>query len=319
MTTSMGPGASKAVVWAASVRPRQDGKFALVTGANAGLGFFISAQLAHAGARVILACRNSQRADAAASAIRSRIPGADVTTMIVDTSDIQSVQNAGDRLGELPRLDVLIANAGIVHTPRRRQVSVDGNELVLATNHLGHFALIAHAMPVLSRTPGSRVVSMGSIISRLMDSKLDNLQLERGYNAVRAYAQSKIAVQSFGFELDRRLRAAGLDVRSLVVHPGYSTGGLTPRVAGVNEPSTAKRFIDNLQGLAGAQGKDHGAWSAVRAATDPEADGGQYWGPEFLVRGRPVLQAPTRTSLDLDVADHLWAASERYAATPFPL
>ncbi|MBC7550118.1 MAG: SDR family NAD(P)-dependent oxidoreductase, partial [Cellulomonas sp.] len=294
----------------------------VITGANAGLGYFTAEQLADAGAHVVLACRNPARAETAAGVIRGRVPGASVSTVPLDVADLASVRRAAETLLELPAIHGLILNAGIVHPPRTREASVDGNELVLATNFLGHFALTALLLPALRRTRGSRVVSLGSMISRIIDSTLEDLQLETGYRHWTAYAQSKIAMQVFGFELDRRLRAADAGgpggVESLVVHPGYSISGLTPGIRGVSEPGRGARFVDNLQGLM-AQGKDHGAWPTVRAATDADARGGQYYGPHFLTRGAPVLQAPTRTSLDQPLAARLWSHSESLTNTPFLL
>ncbi|TFB53520.1 SDR family NAD(P)-dependent oxidoreductase [Cryobacterium tagatosivorans] len=307
--------------WDPRALPSQAGKTFVVTGANAGLGYFTSEQLAAAGAQVVLACRNPDRADAALAALRARVPGASVSTITLDVADLDSVRTASESLLQFPRIDGLILNAGIVHPPRDRQVSPDGNELVFATNYLGHFALTARVLPALLRTPGSRVVALGSMITRLMDSALDDLQLETGYDLWKAYAQSKIATQVFGFELDRRLRESGLGgpagVQSLVAHPGYSISGLTPGIPGVNEPARDKRAIDGLQLLLGAQGKHQGAWPIVRAAVDPRAAGGQYYGPRWLIRGRPARQAPTRTSRDLAIAARLWSRSEAFLGAPF--
>jgi len=311
------------VSWNPRALPDQAGRTFVVTGANAGLGFFTSEQLASAGAHVVLACRNPVKAAAAVAAIRGRVRGASVSTLDLDVADLTSVRAAAQRMAEFPRLDGLILNAGIVHPPVDRAVSLDGTELVLATNYTGHFLLTGLVLPVLQRTPGSRVVSLGSIITRLMDSALDDLQLEVSYTNWKAYAQSKIAAQVFGFELDRRLRAAGLGgpagVQSLVAHPGYSISGRTPGIRGVNEVSRGKRFVDTLQGFIGAQGKDAGAWPIVRAAIDPAAVGGQYYGPRFLTRGTPTLERPTRTSRDRGVATRLFTRTELLVDAPFPL
>lgn len=304
--------------WNPRAIPSQAGKTFVVTGANSGLGYFTSEQLAAAGAHVVLACRNLTKADAAARALRKRVPGASVSVLRLDVSDLASVAAAAEEMLGLPRVDGLILNAGSVHPPRRRAVSVDGHELVFATNYLGHFALTARVLPALLRTPGSRVIPLGSMISWLLPSRLRDLQLSGRYNPWAAYAQSKIALQVFGFELDRRLRAAGADVEAIVVHPGYSISGRTPRIPGVNEPSRATRFADNLQAPV-TQGKDHGAWVIVRAATDPLATGGDYFGPRFLTKGAPVRQTPTRTSLDHAVAERLWTQSESLAGIRFPL
>ncbi len=306
--------------------PSQAGKTVVVTGANAGLGFWASEQLARAGAHVVLACRNPERANAAARAIQARTPSALVSTVTLDVASLASVATAAETLNVLERIDGLVLNAGIVHPPREREFSADGLELVMATNFLGHFALTAQLMPTLNTTPGARVVSLGSMISRLLDSSLEDLQLAGGYNAWRAYAQSKIAMQVFGFELDRRLSAAAAAsetddsqrVSALVAHPGYSIGGRTPRVPGVNEPSTRKRFTDNLQAPI-TQGKDRGAWPIVRAIADPDARGGQYWGPRFVNKGEPVLQKPSATSVDRAIAERVWAEAEALTGVDFTL
>ncbi|WP_130178765.1 SDR family NAD(P)-dependent oxidoreductase [Cryobacterium sp. SO1] len=309
--------------WNPRSLPDQSGRTFVVTGANAGLGYFTGEQLAGAGAHVVLACRNPAKAAAAVAAIRGRAPGASVSTLELDLADLASVRRAAERMLEFPQLHGLILNAGIVHPPTDRSVSLDGTELVLAANYTGHFLLTSLVLPVLLGTPGSRVVSLGSLISRLMDSALDDLQLEVTYNGWKAYAQSKIAMQVFGFELDRRLRAAGQGgvggVQSLVAHPGCSISGLTPGIRGVNEVSRAKRFVDTLQSFVGAQGKDAGAWSTVRAAIDPAVTGGQYYGPRLLTRGTPTLQHPTRTSLDRDIAARLFARTEALIDAPFAL
>jgi NAD(P)-dependent dehydrogenase (short-subunit alcohol dehydrogenase family) len=306
------------VTWDPEALPHAVGKTIAVTGANAGIGYFAGEQLARAGAHVILACRDPERAEAAVSAIRRRVPGASVEAMPLDVADRSSVAAAAAALTEREHLDVLLLNAGIVHAPKRRATDAYGNELVLATNVLGHFALAALTMPVLERTPGARVVSLGSLATLLARFPLDDLQLANSYRSWNAYAQSKIALQAFGFELDRRMRAAGSGVSSLVVHPGYSTSGRTPGIRGVNQPSHRKRFVDNLQ-AAWTQGKDHGAWSAVRASLDPDAQGGQYYGPREVTRGAPALARATRTTRSPRVGARLWPLLEEYSGQRFDL
>lgn len=306
------------MVWDPFDLPRQDGKTIVVTGANRGIGYFAAEQLAGAGARVILACRDSTRADAAARSIRARVPGAAVALLELDVSNLTSVRAASDWLRGQNGIDVLIENAGIVHPPRRRETSVDGNELVLSTNFLGHFALTALVMPALRQVPHGRIVLLGSMASRLSGFDVDDLELEHGYMPWKAYAQSKIAVQSFGFELGRRLRSTAASMSATVAHPGYSISGLTEDIRLVNEPTRRARFAGNLQALA-AQSKNRGAWSIVRAAIDRDAAGGSYWGPSLITRGRPTQQQATRTSLDPVVARRLWHFAEEATGVPFPL
>lgn len=302
------------MTWYPLPLPSQTGRRYLVTGANAGLGFFTAARLAGAGAHVVLGGRSPERLDAAAAAIRGARPAASVDTLVMDVSSLESVTDATGRLLAEAPLDGIVANAGIVHPPRHREESVDGNELVLATNVLGHFALLGRLVPHLA--PGRRVVSLGSLATRLSTFRVDDLQLERGYDGWRAYAQSKIAAQSVGFELDRRLRAVGSSVASVVAHPGYSVSGRTPTVPGVNEPSRGGRFGDALQ-AAWAQGKHRGAEVVLHALTAADVEGGQFWGPRFLTRGEPTLQEPTRVSSDPAVAARVWALAEQATGRPF--
>lgn len=306
------------MTWDPTAVPDAHGKTVMVTGANAGVGYFASEQLAAAGAHVVLACRSPERAEAAVSAIRRRVPGASVEATPLDVSDAASVAEAAAGLRSREHLDVLILNAGIVHPPADRAVDARGNELVLSTNVLGHFQLTALALPVLERTPGARVVTLGSLATLLARFPVDDLQLDGSYNSWNAYAQSKIAAQVFGFELDRRLRTAGKDIASVVVHPGYSTSGRTPGIRGVNQPSKAKRFADNLQ-AAWTQGKDHGAWNPVRAALDPDVRGGDYLGPRWVTKGAPAKAVATRTSRDAKVGARVWELLEEYTGQRFAL
>lgn len=289
------------------------GKRILVTGANAGIGFWTSLQLAQRGAEVIMACRNPEKTENAVAAIRSRVPHAVLNTLSLDVSSLESVAIAVDKLQGLERLDALVANAGIVHPPSKRRESVDGLELVAATNYFGHFGLVAGLLPVLERTIGSRVVTLGSLATLLVKPRINDLQLRENYASWQAYAQSKIMTQSFAFELDRRLQLSGSGVRSLCAHPGYSISGRTPFVAGINEPSRSKRMIDGSQAPF-AQGKNQGAWSVVRAALDIHAleeNGPIFFGPRALVKGSAVRQKPARITTDLSAARGIWNEAEQ--------
>jgi NAD(P)-dependent dehydrogenase (short-subunit alcohol dehydrogenase family) len=284
----------------------------LVTGANAGIGFWSSLQLAQRGAEVIMACRNTGKAEIAAKAIRARVPDANLRTVELDVSSLDSVANTAKMLNGLSHLDVLIANAGMVHTPRTRRSSVDGLELVAATNYFGHFALVAGLLPALERAGAARVVTLGSLSTRLVRPHLDDPQLLENYSPWRAYAQSKIMVQSFAFELDRRLQLASSSIRALSAHPGYSISGRTPAVAGINEPGILKRTGDTLQAPF-TQGKDRGAWPIVRASLDPkvfELPGPVFYGPRGWVKGGPTLSRPASITTNRDAAKTIWFAAE---------
>jgi NAD(P)-dependent dehydrogenase (short-subunit alcohol dehydrogenase family) len=298
--------------------PPQKGKTFVVTGGNAGIGYFISEQLARAGGTVVIAARNPQKAAAAIAAIRAEVPDADVSSVTLDLSSYAGVRaGAAELLATLPRIDALIENAGTVMPSKSRQETVDGNEIMFGTNHLGHFLLTALLYPTLAKTPGSRIVTMGSGATKLRKLQANNLQSRGAYSAFTAYAQSKHATQGFGFELDRRLRAVGSPVTALVAHPGSGVDGISPPRPGVFEPNSGDRALAKVMFFGG--GKDKAAWSAVRAATDPDARGGDYWGPRNGFAGTPARVKPAASSHAPAFGAALWQLSERQTATPFPL
>ncbi|MEV0041400.1 SDR family NAD(P)-dependent oxidoreductase [Streptomyces sp. NPDC050804] len=291
------------------------GRTYAVTGGNAGIGYFISEQLAAAGAHVVVLGRNPERLAAALDSIKTRQDSARVTSVPLDLADLDSVAAAAETLRGLDRLDGLIANAGISDPGRERRTTQQGFELAVGTNHLGHFALTALVMPRLAATPGSRVVAIGSIMAKTTKFDPDDLQSERSYRPQHAYTQSKHAVLLTAFELDRRLRAAGVDVESLAAHPGLSVDAFSPARDGIVRSSAFGRALGRLP--LPVQGKDRGAWSAVHAATDPGARGGQYYGPRRGSSGRPALTRPPRIGLDAAVASRLWSRSEELTGITF--
>jgi NAD(P)-dependent dehydrogenase (short-subunit alcohol dehydrogenase family) len=304
--------------WNPTSLPSQDGRVFLVTGSNAGLGYFASEQLARAGAHVIMSGRNPNRLAAARAAMGRRVPDASVETLLLDTSNLGSVRAAAASVGGRARLDGVLLNAGIVHPPRTREVTADGNELVLATNVLGHFALAGALLPVLERAETApRMVWLGSLSTAMGSYDPVDPQLEENYSPWRAYVQSKVIVQALGFEADRRLRARGHAVRSLVAHPGYSVSGRTPGIRGVNEPTRGSRFVDNLQ-AAVTQSKERGAWAPVRALIDPDAEGGTFWGPKGGMKGMPRPARPAALTADPERGARLWSFCEEVTAVQWP-
>lgn len=214
--------------WDVHRLPHAGGKSFLVTGGNAGIGYFVAEQLAVTGALVVLGSRDRAKAEGAITSISSRVPGARLKHLPLDLADLASLKASVDELG-LDRLDA------VVHNSRRgaRPSTAPRNhgfyhELMLATNHLGHFALTHHLAPLLMATPGSRIVTTGSFAAKSERLDLDDLQSERDYQPKRAYARSKLAQMLFAVELDRRLRAAGSTTLSVVVHPGGALDSLTP-------------------------------------------------------------------------------------------
>lgn len=299
--------------------PDLTGRSYLVTGSNAGLGYFASEQLVRAGARVFMTGRSPNRLAAARAAIHRRVPDAApaaVETLLLDTSNLGSIRAAAASIRMRGQLDGVLLNAGIVHPPKRRETTVDGHEVVFATNVLGHFALAGELLTVLAGAEG-RMVWVGSMSTSLWRYDPVDHQLVTEYTAWRAYVQSKVIVQALAFEGDRRLRAAGIPVASLLAHPGYSTSGRTPGIAGVNAPTKLTRFVDNLQ-AAFTQSKEHGAWAPVRALIDPHAEGGDFFGPRFVVRGEPQRARATRETRSAELGARAWQACEEATGMPWP-
>ena len=294
--------------WDPQLLPDLHGRTYLVTGANTGLGYFSTEQLTAAGAHVYMTGRHPNRLAAARRALMRRVPDASVESLLLDTSNLGSVRAAAASIRSHGGLDGLLLNAGIVHPPAQREQTQDGNELVLATNALGHFALAGALLATLAAASG-RMVWVGSMSTTISPYDPVDPQLVDTYTPWRAYVQSKIATSVLGFEADRRLRAADVAVASLVAHPGYSTSGRTPGIHGVNEPTRTTRFVDNLQ-AAFTQSKEHGAWPLVRALVDREIEGGSFVGPRRVTRGRPVVAKPSRIVRSTDIAERIWDFAE---------
>lgn len=286
-----------------------------MTGATRGLGYFACEQLARAGAHVILTGRNPNRLADARAAVNRRVKDADVESLLLDTSNLGSVRAAAATVKGRGKLHGLLLNAGIVHAPRERTTTQDGHELVFATNVLGHFALAGALLGSLAAGLG-RMVWVGSLSTSLPGFEVDPA-LVNGYSPWRAYVQSKIATTALGLDADRRLRDAHMPVASVVAHPGYSIGGRTAGIIGVNEPTRAKRFFDNLQAPI-AQSKEDGAWSLVHALVAPEVEGGQLWGPRMLVRGTPTLQKPHGLAQESAVAEGMWEFCQEATGIRWP-
>jgi NAD(P)-dependent dehydrogenase (short-subunit alcohol dehydrogenase family) len=274
----------------------------LVTGGNAGIGYFAAEQLASAGAQVVIGSRDPAKAETAAAAIRSRVAGARITHVRIDLADLASLAEV-----DTGALDAVVCNAGVAldHPPRRE--TPGGHELMFGTNHLGHFALVARLMPVLA--PDARIVTTGSFAAKSASLDFADLQSERDYRPKRAYERSKLAQMLFALELDRRLRAAGSKRLSVLAHPGGALDALTPSRPPVHVRTTGQ-WLKGLPARVLLQGKDAGARPAVRAVLGPDVTGGQLWGPRvFGLRGRPRLE-PRWANLTGDAAaERLWAES----------
>ncbi|TKS96372.1 SDR family NAD(P)-dependent oxidoreductase [Streptomyces lasalocidi] len=306
--------ASQSRLWDVHRLPSAEGRIFLVTGGNAGIGYFTAEQLAATGAVVILGSRDAAKAKAAITSIRSRVCGAHVRHLQLDLADLSSLKTAVDRL-DLDQLDAVVHNAGVALDDLPRRETKDGHELMFGTNHLGHFVLTQWLAALLSAAPAGRIVTVGSFAARSERLDLGDLQSTQDYRPKRTYGRSKLAQMCFGFELDRRLRTAGSTVLSVVAHPGGALDSLTPSRPPVHAATPGERLRALPTGLL-VQGKDAGAWPVVRAVLDPEVQGGQLWGPRvFGLRGDPRREPVPSHMADPAVAARLWAASAELAGT----
>ena len=304
-------GANPRTGWSLSEVPTQTGRTVLVTGANTGLGFETARMLAGKGAKVVLACRDVRKGERAVERIRRESPAADVSLAGLDLADLDSVAAFERAFREKhERLDLLINNAGVMVPPFSR--TQQGFELQFGTNHLGHFALTGRLMPLLLKTPRSRVVVLSSAGANFGHIHLKDLQFERRkYRAWIAYTQSKLANLMFALELARRLEAAGASVSAIAAHPGGSATDLQ------RNTSFFQRVYNPLLATAPAEG----ALSTLRAALDPAARNGSYWGPTglFEMRGPPGEAYLPRRAKNPAVARQLWSESERLTGIRFSL
>ncbi|MDQ4094428.1 MAG: oxidoreductase [Actinomycetota bacterium] len=292
--------------WSAADIPDQTGRTVLVTGANSGLGLRTAIALAEHGATTLLACRDAQRGRAALDRVRCSSGGANATLIRLDLADLSSITKAANETRSITgdRLDVLVNNAGVMATPPRR--TVDGFELQMGTNHLGHAALTWLLGPALA--PGARVVTVSSLAHRSGGLDLDDLDFtRRRYNPAAAYSASKLANLLFTFELHRRARDAGRDLVAVAAHPGLTDTELvfnTARMHSAGPLAHVARWGNKLitQGVAG------GALPQLYAATAPDVHGGEYFGPTSLgeTRGAPGRAAASAAARNAHTAQMLW-------------
>ena len=296
--------------WNAADIPDQHGRTAVVTGANGGLGLETARALAAKGAHVVVAARNQKKAAAAVDDIRAGVPDASLEVVALDLASQASVREAAQRiLGAHARIDLLINNAGVMAIAESR--TVDGFETQFGVDHLGHWTLTALLLPALLRTDGSRIVTVTSTahhMGRAVD--VANPHMEGRYGPLRAYGQAKLANFHFGLGLQRELEKAGASTASLIAHPGLSDtdlqvvsvqesgGGLTQRFS---------RIAARHTGMSPAEG----ALPQLRAATDPAARGGEFYGPLFVNNGSPVRKPILRRLGMATATARLWKVSER--------
>ena len=303
---------SRSATWTPAAIPSQAGRLALVTGANSGLGFHTTLGLARAGAEVVLAVREVKKGLAAADAVRREVPRARLSVERLDLAELDSVRAFAERWGGRA-LHLLVANAGVMAVPVRR-TTADGFELQFATNFLGHFALGALMLPRLREAPGARLVTLSSVAHRTARIDFGDLQGERRYQPWKAYGQSKLAMLMWALELQRRSAREGCGVTALSAHPGYARTELmkTGPNLGKPMPALARKVMGAVEPLVSHSAGD-GALPVLRAATDPGAAGGSYWGPAGFMEltGQPGPAKIAAHARNEATARRLWDEAER--------
>lgn len=297
--------------------PSQQGKIAVVTGANTGLGYETVINLAKKDCKVIMACRNPDKAEEAKTKIEAKVPGADLGILLIDLSDLSSVRAFAQAFRQqCDRLDLLINNAGIMWPPY--SLTVDGFESQMATNYFGHFLLTALLLDLMPDTPASRVVSLSSNAHKLGSGKInfDDLQSEQNYSKTGAYAQSKLACLMFGNELQRRLAKAGKKIRSVTAHPGVANTELARHM-----PQYQIELVRYTIGPLLSHSPDQAAMPIVMAALDPGVQGGEYCGPQgFLeMKGKPGRAKQSAYAQNQAAAEKLWNVSEELTGCTFAI
>jgi len=301
--------------WTADLISSQAGRTFIVTGANSGLGFATTRELARHGAHVIMAVRNATKGEEALRTLRAAQPDARLELRLLDLSDLDSVRafSTGILANRVP-VDVLINNAGIMMPPR--SLTRQGFESQFGANHLGHFALTGLLLDTLKAGRDARVVTVSSTLHRRGVIHFDDLTGERNYSPLAFYAQSKFANAVFGLELHRRLRAGRVPVKSILAHPGYSATNLQS-----TGPTGLLKLVLKFTNRVVAQGVEIGALDQLYAATDAKAESGQFIGPDGRgeSRGYPTIVQPVESARDPDLGKRLWRVSEELTGVHFDI
>ncbi|HEU5149634.1 MAG TPA: oxidoreductase [Iamia sp.] len=303
--------------WTAEDIPAQEGRTIVVTGATSGLGLESALALARAGARVLMAGRNPEKAERARADVAAVATGPEPEVVALDLADLASVRDAAAAIAErAPRLDVLMNNAGVMALPRA--TTADGFEMQLGTNHLGHFALTGLLLPSLLAADAGRVVTTSSSAHTPGRMRWDDLQGERRYQRWLAYAQSKLANLLFAYELDRRARAAKTALASVAAHPGYASTHLQAAGPEMSGSKVGVRVMDIANRIA-AQPAADGALPQLYAASMADVRGGEYFGPTrlFGMRGAPIRVESTKRSHSREDAARLWEVSEELTGVTY--
>lgn len=308
--------------WSVKDIPPQTGRIAVITGANSGIGYEAAKALAGAGAKVIIASRNERKGIEAIANIRAATPDADVAFEPLDLASLDSVARTADRIAAtVPRIDLLINNAGVMAIPDRHETE-DGFEMQMGANYIGHFAWTMWLLPKVFAADNPRVVTVSSLAHRTGKIHFDNLQWLGNYRPWRAYCQSKLATLLLTLELDRIARAGGWNLKSVAAHPGYSVTGL--QTAGPRMGRDKTSYLELLMKLMEptfSQSAAAGALPTLFAATSPQAEGGAMYGPSgfYELKGPPVRAKIAASARDPAIWRRLWDVSEQLTGLKMPL
>jgi NAD(P)-dependent dehydrogenase (short-subunit alcohol dehydrogenase family) len=302
--------------WHATDIPDQSGRTAIVTGGNSGLGYYTVLELARHGAKVVLASRNDVKAKEALARIIVEVPDADVDLRSLDLADLTSIRNFADGIqSSYPSIDLLVNNAGVMAVEQAK--TADGFEMQIGTNHLGHFALTGLLLPLMLTVDGARVVTVSSNAHKPAKLNLDDLQHEKRYRKWLVYGETKLANLLFAYELQRRLTASGAPLISVAAHPGTAATNLVRVSAGDNPikvavMTTGARLI--------SQSGARGTLPQLYAATAPQVQGGEYFGPNGIAEqfGYPKKVDSSAASKDVETAKLLWQRSQELTGVTYP-
>ena len=295
--------------WSTNDIPDLHGRTAVVTGANGGLGLASAKALAGHGAHVVMAARNQTKAASARDEILAAHPHASLEIVELDLGSLASVKSAADAIAaKHTRIDILMCNAGVMAMPQG--TTEDGFDTQMGTNVLGHWALLSHLLPIVVATPGARVVTLSSTAQHMGRAiNPDDPHLRRNFDAWRMYGNTKLAMRHLAVGLQEQFERAGVDAKALSAQPGLTNSDLQTTTHAEGGAGPMGAFFE-WQTKTMGMSTERGALSQLRAATDPKAPGGGFYGPLFVTNGPPVRKPLVRPGSDAAVKA-LWQVAER--------
>ena len=297
------------MTWSTNDIPDLSGRVAVVTGANGGLGLASAKVLAAKGAHVVMAARDLEKAVRARDEILAAHPSASLEIVELDLGSLASVEAAAGRIAAThDRIDILMCNAGVMATPQG--TTEDGFDTQFGINVLGHWALVGRLLPIVEATPGARIVTLSSTAQhtgRAIDP--DDPHMRENYSAWGMYGQTKLAMRHFAIGLQQRFDRAGIDAKALSAQPGLTNSDLQTTTHALGGAGALGGLAEKWTKATGMS-TDRGALSQLRAATDPDAPGGGFYGPLFVTNGPPVRKPLVRPCSDSAI-DALWQVAER--------